>query len=127
MATEKHYIALEGIEIFARHGYYAEEQKTGGKFIVNLVIETDFSRTEQEDSLALTINYESMARLVKEEMERNNYKLIEHLAHHIKNRVLALSGNISWIRLEIKKQHPPLVLKAASANVIIEYHKKQKG
>ena len=36
-------IALEGMEFFAFHGYYDEEQKIGNKYGVDLYIETNLN------------------------------------------------------------------------------------
>lgn len=120
--SEKHRIALEGIEISAPVGYYPEEQKTGTSFLIDVEIETDFSGTESEDDIHQTINYEALIRIVKSEMSVPS-KLIEHAGHRVKNGIIRLSDSISYIRLELKKQHPSLELKTASANIIIEYRK----
>lgn len=120
--SEQHSIKLEGIEISAPIGYYPEEQQTGTDFIVNVEIATDFSGTETGDDIAETINYEDLAKVIKNEMAIPA-KLIEHTAHRIKRKLLALSPSMRYLRLELKKLHPSLALKTASASIVIEFRK----
>ena len=122
--SEKHYIKLEGIEVSAPIGYYPEEQKTGTQFIVNIEIETDFSGAEAEDDIAETVNYEALVKVINTEMAQPA-KLIEHVAYRIKKELFRLLPRVNYLRLEIKKMHPSLELKTASATIIIEYLKNE--
>lgn len=118
--AERHYIKLEGIEVSAPIGYYPEERQTGTDFIVSLEIAADFSGTEAKDDIAETVNYEDLAKVIKNEMAVPA-KLIEHTAHRIKREILALSPAVRSLRLELKKLHPSLALKTESASIVIEY------
>ena len=42
-------IILDGMEFFAYHGCFKEEQLIGTKFIVNIEIQADTSAAEQSD------------------------------------------------------------------------------
>ena len=53
-------IELIGLEFFAYHGVYEEEQHKGNNFIVNLLVSGDFCEAVDKDSLAGTIDYEKM-------------------------------------------------------------------
>ncbi|MDX5443432.1 MAG: dihydroneopterin aldolase, partial [Hymenobacteraceae bacterium] len=44
-------IALEGMEFFAFHGFYDEEQKIGNKYGVDLYIKTDLHAAAESDDL----------------------------------------------------------------------------
>lgn len=124
MATpsEKHSIRLEGIEVTAPVGYYAEERETGVPFLITLELCTDFSGTEMTDDITHTINYEEIVRLIRDEMAVPA-KLIEHVAYRIKNKLTGLFPSIISLRLELRKLHPPLELKTAAATVVIDYTK----
>lgn len=122
-ATERHFIRLEGIEVHAPVGFYPEERKSGVSFLVNLEIQTDFSMAGGEDNMAGTINYEDLVTVVQREMAKPA-KLIEFSASRIKDELFRLFPAITSLRLELRKQHPPLALKTASATIVIECEKK---
>lgn len=115
---KKQTIGLEGMEFFAYHGFYTEEQKIGTTFIVDVYISTK-SNDYNKDNLDNTINYELIYSTVQKEMEQT-VKLIEHLAERI---ILELKRQISLentIKVQIKKMHPPIVGNINNAIVIIE-------
>ncbi|MDH4460827.1 MAG: dihydroneopterin aldolase, partial [Flectobacillus sp.] len=70
-------IALEGLEFFAYHGYYEEEQKIGNRYQVDIQITTDFSEAAEEDKLGGTVNYEDLYRIIASIM-KDKIKLLEH-------------------------------------------------
>jgi len=100
-------IALEGLEFFAFHGYYDEEQKIGNKYGVDLHLKTDLFAAGASDKLAETVNYEVLYRIVREEMARPA-RLLEHLAHRILDRVLGEFGQVRQARVSVAKFNPPV-------------------
>ena len=62
-------ITLEGMEFFAFHGFYDEEQKIGNKYGIDLTINTDLRRAAESDNLDETVNYEVLYALVLEEID----------------------------------------------------------
>ena len=117
-----HKIALNGLELFAHHGFYAEEQVIGGRFIVDIEIETDFSVATKTDELGGTVNYEQLFEIVTSEMKLPS-KLLEHVGQRIIERVIALSVKINKASLTIKKLNPPFAAKINSSSISIEYSK----
>lgn len=75
-------IHLENLEFWAYHGVYPEEQKTGTRFIVNLVLEADLDRAMKSDCVEDTIDYTKVYACIEQEMQRPS-KLIEHVMHRI--------------------------------------------
>jgi len=120
--SEKHAIRLEGIQVNAPVGYYSHERENGVAFLVNMEVGTDFSRAGLGDEIADTINYEDLVAVVKKEMSKPA-KLIEYAACRIKEELLRLFPAISYLRLELQKQAPPLALKTASATIVITYNR----
>ena len=100
-------IILEGMEFFAYHGCFKEEQLIGTKFIVDLVVEADTSAAEQTDHLADTINYVSLYQLVKMEMDQKSH-LLEHVANRIMQAINHHFPDIFYIELKISKLNPPV-------------------
>ena len=100
-------ISIEGMEFFAYHGCFKEEQIIGTKFNVDLFLETDTSVAEQSDNLTDTVNYLAVYQSVKDEMNTKS-KLLEHVARRILNRVKQDFPSIVHARIKIKKLNPPL-------------------
>ena len=100
-------IALEGLEFFAFHGYYDEEQKMGNKYGVDLYISTNLLAAGETDKLPLTVNYEVLYRLVAEEM-RAPARLLEHVAHRVLDRIMAELPHVRKVKISVSKFNPPL-------------------
>jgi dihydroneopterin aldolase len=100
-------IALEGLEFFAFHGYYDEEQKIGNKYGVDLYLTTDLHAAGASDKLAETVNYEVLYRLTLAEMQQPA-RLLEHLAHRILDRLMLEFPQVRRARVSVSKFNPPL-------------------
>ena len=100
-------ISIEGMEFFAHHGCFKEEQVIGTKFRIDLFMEVDTSTSEQSDRLKDTVNYQSVFQLVKKEMETPS-KLLEHVGHRILDRVKQKFPKVEHARIKIRKLNPPL-------------------
>ena len=100
-------ILLEGMEFFAFHGCFKEEQIIGTKFIVDLQIDVDTSVSEVSDRLADTTDYVGLYRCVKKEMEQKSY-LLEHVARRIVDAVCLEFPAIIALELKIAKINPPM-------------------
>ncbi len=100
-------ISLEGLEFFAHHGYYHEEQKIGNKFAVDITVHTDLSDAAEHDQLKETINYETLYRLIRHEMSEPT-KLLEHLGKRIMDVVFDQFPAINEIEVRVSKYNPPV-------------------
>ena len=100
-------IALKGLEFFAFHGYYDEEQKIGNKYGVDLYLTTDLHAAGASDKLAETVNYEILYRLTLAEMQQPA-RLLEHLAHRILDRLMLEFPQVRRARVSVSKFNPPL-------------------
>ncbi|MCP4443365.1 MAG: dihydroneopterin aldolase [Aureispira sp.] len=100
-------IAIEGMHFYAYHGFYQEEQLIGGNYIVDVLIETDFDDAAYEDNLDHTVNYETIYRITKVEMQKNS-KLIESIGQRIIDRIKSIFDTVEGITVKITKKNPPL-------------------
>ncbi len=98
---------LEGMEFFAFHGCFKEEQIIGTKFIVDLQIDVDTTLAEDSDHLRDTADYVGLYRCVKKEMEQKSF-LLEHVAKRIIVAVQKEFPSISAIELKLAKINPPM-------------------
>jgi 7,8-dihydroneopterin aldolase/epimerase/oxygenase len=109
-------VALEGLEFHAFHGVYPHERESGNWFEVDIAVETDFSEAAQSDELAGTVNYETLFRMVKEEMEKPS-RLLETVAEKIVDDVLNALPSVKSVELKISKLNPPIGGKCKKATV----------
>lgn len=111
-------ISLEGMEFFSYHGCFTEEQIIGTRFIIDLRFETDTSFAEISDNLKQTINYQTVYKLVKNEMDIKSH-LLEHVARRILKVVMNAFPEIKSANIKVSKLNPPLGGKIDKVSVTI--------
>ena len=116
---KKVWIGLEGMEFYAYHGVYIEEQMKGGKFMVDVMIFTDAEYAQLQDDLTGTVNYEQLYKVVEQNMQQP-VKLIERLARKIIDDIRLFVVKEDTIRIKIRKINPPLGAKVEASVVEIE-------
>jgi dihydroneopterin aldolase len=97
-------IFLEGMDFYAYHGAYKEENLLGQRFIVDIEIECDFPF---EDDLKYTVDYTEIYKKTKDIVENFKFKLIETLAIEIGKRVLE-DKKIKKVLVRVEKPSPPI-------------------
>ena len=100
-------ISIEGMEFYAYHGCFKEEQLIGTWFVVDLFLTTDTTLAEQTDNLHETVNYLEVYQVVKREMEVNS-KLLEHVGRRILKAVHDQFPSVEKARIKVRKMNPPL-------------------
>jgi dihydroneopterin aldolase len=100
-------ISIEGMEFFAYHGCFAEEQIIGTKFRVDIFMEVDTSKAEISDDLHDTVNYQSVFMLVKDEMKIKS-KLLEHVGRRVLDKLKSTFPEVKKAKIKIRKLNPPL-------------------
>ena len=111
-------IALEGLEFHAFHGVYPHERESGNFFEVDIAVETDFSEAAAHDDLAGTVNYETLYRIVKEEMDEPS-KLLETVAAKIIAHVFRECPTALHVDLKISKLNPPIGAKCKRSSLLV--------
>jgi dihydroneopterin aldolase len=100
-------ISLIGMEFFAHHGFYKEEQIIGARFQVDFHCEVDTTTAELTDDLKKTLNYQSVYQIILEEMKHKS-KLLEHIARRVLDRICSEFPAIQWAEVRISKMNPPV-------------------
>ncbi len=112
-------IALEGMQFYAYHGFYEEENIIGNDYIIDLYVETNFNKAMKTDELPYTINYETIYLICKTEMKKPQ-KLLETIAANILDRLKYQFQTIQGTRIVIKKLNPPLGGQVSHSMIEIE-------
>jgi dihydroneopterin aldolase len=100
-------IGVEGLQFYAHHGYYKEEQVLGGKYVVDIYFTLDIDEAAASDQLKKTIDYEQIYLITKAEMEIHS-KLIEHVCKRIIDAIKNNFQEITYLKVRVSKHNPPL-------------------
>ncbi len=117
-------VALEGLEFFAHHGYYDEEQKVGNKYAVDVIVETDFDRAAEEDRLSETINYENLYKIVALEMSIRS-RLLENIGRRIIRSIFENFPQADAVDICVSKFNPSIGGVCRSAQVSMKRTRHQ--
>ncbi|MDR0968920.1 MAG: dihydroneopterin aldolase [Lentimicrobiaceae bacterium] len=112
-------ISIEGMEFYAYHGCFEEEQVVGTWFEVDLFMNVDTLEAEQQDDLKKTVNYQQVYQVVKREMMLPS-KLLEHVGNRILTAICSEFSTIQSAQLKIKKKNPPLGGKINFVSILLE-------
>ena len=112
-------IEIEGMEFYAYHGHFAEEQVVGNRFIVDLTLFTDCSKAAQSDDLTDALDYQTVYMIVKEEMQIKSH-LLENVAGRILNRLYDGYESIERAKVKISKLNPPMGGQIEKVSVTLE-------
>ena len=109
-------IYLRNVRFHAFHGVLPQEGIVGNDYLVNLVLDYDFSSAIQTDELQGTLNYAEVYQKVREEMVVPS-KLLEHVAGRIAHRLFSDFPEIQKLQLSITKVNPPMGADSDGAGV----------
>ena len=90
----------------------------GAYYILNLSIDTDFSKAMETDKLDATISYAEVYEVVKAEMTLPS-NLLEHVAGRICHALFNRFPAATAIHLEIMKKNPPMGADCMGAGVSV--------
>lgn len=109
-------IYLRNVRFHAFHGVLPQEGIVGNDYLVNLVLDYDFSSAMKTDDLQGTLNYAEVYQKVREEMAVPS-KLLEHVAGRIAHRLFSDFPEIQKLQLSITKMNPPMGADSDGAGV----------
>ena len=113
-------IFIDGLEVFARHGVYPEENALGQKFVISLRLYTRTRAAGQTDDLGRSIDYGAVCAFVERLVREHTFKLIERLAEEVAAEVLAEYPLVERIGVRVEKPWAPIGLPLKTVGVEIE-------
>ena len=113
-------IRIEGLEVFANHGVYAEENKLGQKFVVSATLYADLRRAGETDDLDESIDYGAVVHTIDEYLRAHTFKLIEAAAEGLAGVLLRDYPSLFGVRIKLEKPWAPIGLPLTSVAVEIE-------
>ena len=113
-------ITVDGLEVFANHGVYPEENTLGQKFVVSLVLYADLGEAGRTDELDASIDYGAVCHDVDAYLRDHTFKLIEAAAEGVAHMLLKRYGALLGVRVKLEKPWAPVSLPLRSCGVEIE-------
>lgn len=110
-------IFIQGLELFALIGAYAQERNQKQKIILDLELSIDAKNASLHDSLTKTVDYDYLIKQVNICVSTTEFFLIETLAEHIAQYILK-EFNVHWLQLCLTK--PNAIANAKKVGIIIE-------
>ena len=81
-------IFINGLQLAASIGVHPWEKEVKQKLILDLVLETDFTKAAAKDDLSATIDYSAVAGFVQNLTEETHYQLLEALGEQLATGLL---------------------------------------
>lgn len=113
-------IYIKGLEIFAKHGVFPEENVLGQKFIISAVLHTDIREAGKTDNLTKSIHYGEVSLMMKEYLERHTFALLERAVETLAEKMLLEIPGLEKVELELEKPWAPIGLPLETVSVAIE-------
>ncbi len=111
-------IGISNAQFFAFHGYFAEEQKFGNNFTINVEVEIPNS-TYKEEHFSSTVDYSELFKLCQNQMDQTR-SLLETVGFSILNDIKTKWPSVIHAKVRIDKIGPQLGGKVGSSYVEME-------
>jgi 7,8-dihydroneopterin aldolase/epimerase/oxygenase len=100
-------VYLEGMEFYAYHGLYEQEQRIGNRFMVDVKITFEYEQPTHGEDLSKTVNYEKVYAIVKDQMKEKT-RLLETLASVIIDKLMESLPLATVAEVKVSKYNPPV-------------------
>ena len=99
-------VSLMGMEFYAYHGVYSEEQKVGNKYTIDVTLWLS-TCMHPHDNLNQTVDYEKVYEIVSQNMKQPK-KLLETIGHDITDQLLSTFIAVNKVSIHVSKHNPPI-------------------
>jgi 7,8-dihydroneopterin aldolase/epimerase/oxygenase len=118
-------IILKDLGFYGYHGVFAEEEKLGQRFFIDLELGTDLTAAATSDRLSAGISYADIYDVVKSAFETKRMKLLEAVAHNIVEDLFAEFATVTWVIIRLRKPEAPIAMVRGEA--AIELHRQRSA
>lgn len=101
-------VEVVGLVLFARHGVHQSERQQGQRFILDMILEFDFTDAAKSDRLTDTVDYGEVVAVAEAAFRDRHFYLIEASAAHVAGAVLAHFPRATSVRVTVKKPSAPV-------------------
>lgn len=122
---EEFSIALTGLRFYSRIGVMEQEREIGNEFVVDVEVETDASRFEDE-KLSTTISYAEIYEEVKAVMGEE-WLLLETVVRTIATRIAERWNAVRGVQTSVTKLAAPIAGISGGCRVCYRIKKSEKN
>lgn len=79
---------IKNLEIKAKHGVYEHEKQNEQRFLVNVELTVDVTKSSSSDDLNDTVDWELITNTIINIVQNNTFNLMERLAREIAVKIL---------------------------------------
>lgn len=117
-------IRIKGLEVYAHHGVYPEENTLGQRFVLSACLYTDTREAGRTDRLDASIDYGNVCHQITDFMSEHTFCLLERAAEMLARDLLLTYPLLCQVDLEIEKPWAPigLPLKTVSVEISRRWH-----
>lgn len=119
-------IIIKNFRIFAHHGVHPEEKINGQNFYIDAEITTSKTPGYSNDKIEDTLSYSVVMRKIKKIFTNKSYNLLEKCAEVLCESLLNEYGEISEIKLTLKKPEAPINEDFEYVGIEITRNRKEK-
>ncbi|MCX7572010.1 dihydroneopterin aldolase [Tumebacillus sp. DT12] len=101
-------IYLNGLEFYAYHGVFDEENRLGQRFSADVVFYLSTKEAGESDDLSKTVNYASAYEVIKSILDGQPVQLVETLCERIAAALLEQFALVQQVRVRVNKPNPPI-------------------
>lgn len=112
-------LRLDGISVYAHHGFVPEERSLGQRFEFDVEVQLDDCIACRTDELSDALAYESIVAVIVEVATTFRFRLMEALAEAVCAELLT-EFPTSRVRLVVSKTAPSLPHAVSRATVVLE-------
>lgn len=99
---------ISNVMFYGFHGVYEYEREQGQRFYFDVEMDIDVDKACETDDIKDTIDYVSVYQMVKEIAEHRRFCLLEALAAHIGDEILAAHTLVNEARVRVRKPSVPV-------------------
>lgn len=100
-------IELEGMEFYAFHGCYEQEQRVGNRFKVDVYFDYDSSKAQLSDNIYDAVSYLDVYEIVAQQMAIKSH-ILEHVGRRIVDQISERFKEVENLTVKVTKLAPPL-------------------
>ena len=97
------YLRVRNLRVQCTIGVLESEKQEKQEILVDLVCRTDFSECVQTDSIADTVDYSQMAKVLEEVAQAEHFNLLETYAHEALHALFS-QFPLRWGKIRVKKK-----------------------
>jgi dihydroneopterin aldolase len=116
MATQD-CIILNDLAFYGYHGVFAEENKLGQRFRIDITCGVDLAEAGNTDRFSTAVSYAEIYETIHKAFEEKRFHLIEAVGQNIVNRLFESYSTIEWIRIRVRKPEAPIAMVTGEAAI----------